>query len=89
MTDPSYQLANPIFEPGGPPGYVTAKACLIEWPLFKGSVPGYAPTGEARKCVGGVEEVRLIPYGAAKTHMAELAVIDLSGMMDGVVEQGG
>ena len=73
-----YKLANPIFAPGAPPGYMTALACEIERPLFKHSVPGYAPTAEKKKCISDVKEVKLTPYGAAKTHMAELPVIDLS-----------
>ncbi|KAK4544720.1 hypothetical protein LTR36_003969 [Oleoguttula mirabilis] len=72
-----YALANPIFAPGAPPGYITARACKIDWPLYLGSIPGYPPTGDAKKCLGGVKEVKLVPYGSAKTHMAELPVIDL------------
>lgn len=72
-----HRLANPIFAPGAPPGYITAQACKVDWPLYVGSVPGYPPVGEARKCVGGVEEVRLVVYGSAKTGMAELPVVDL------------
>ncbi|TKA55095.1 hypothetical protein B0A55_12718, partial [Friedmanniomyces simplex] len=77
-TSSYYTLANPIFAPGAPPGYITARACEIDWPLFLGSVPGYPPTGDAKKCLGDVKEVKLVPYASAKTHMAELPVIDLS-----------
>jgi hypothetical protein len=45
---------------------------------FDGSVPGYPPTGDAKKCLGDAVEVKLIPYAAAKLHMAELPLIDLS-----------
>lgn len=73
------QLTNPLFGPGGPPGYMTAQACEIHWPMaFDGSVPGYPPTGDAKKCMGGSMEVKLVPYASAKTHMAELPVMDLS-----------
>lgn len=76
----STELQNPLFLSGGPPGYVTAKACEIDWPLaFNGSVPGYPPTGGDRKCVSDAVEVKLVPYASAKTHMAELPTVDLSG----------
>jgi hypothetical protein len=75
----STSLANPLFRSGGPPNHITAKACEIEWPMaFDGSVPGYPPVGDARKCIGDVVEVKLVPYGSARTRMAELPVIDLS-----------
>ena len=75
----STALANPLFAPGAPPGYMTAQACKIDWAMaFHGSVPGYPPTGEAKICLGESVEVRLVPYASAKTHMAELPVIDLS-----------
>ncbi|TKA55086.1 hypothetical protein B0A55_12888, partial [Friedmanniomyces simplex] len=77
-TSSYYTLADPIFAPGAPPGYITARACEIDWPLFLGSVPGYPPTGDAKKCLGDAKEVKLVPYASAKTHMAELPVIDLS-----------
>ena len=73
-------LANPLFAPGAPPGYITAQACEIEWPMaFDGSVPGYPPTGDAKKCIGDAVEIKLVPYASAKLHMAELPLIDLSG----------
>lgn len=76
----STELANPLFQAGGPPGYVTAKACEVDWPMaFNGSVPGYPPTGGDRKCMSDAVEVKLVPYASAKTHMAELPTIDLSG----------
>jgi hypothetical protein len=75
----SATLPNPIFTAGAPPGYITAKACQIDWPMaFNGSVPGYPPTGDAKKCTGKTVQVKLVPYASAKTHMAELPVIDLS-----------
>lgn len=75
----STTLPSPIFSAGAPPGYMTVNACEIDWPMvFNGSVPGYPPTGEAKKCVGKALEVKLVPYASAKTHMAELPVIDLS-----------
>lgn len=75
------ELASPLFGPGAPPGYVTADACEIEWEMaFNGSVPGYPPTGDAKKCTSGKVQVKLVPYASAKTRMAELPVVDLSGM---------
>jgi hypothetical protein len=77
-TSTSYELINPIFASGAPPGFITAQACKIDWPLAHGSIPGFPPTGDARKCLGDAEEVRLVPYASAKTHMAELPIISLS-----------
>lgn len=72
--------SGPVFEPDAPPISITARACQIDWPLFKNSVPGWVPTGTARKCISKVENVTLVPYGSAKIHMAELPTLDLSGM---------
>lgn len=73
-------LANPLFGPGGPPGWMEVQACEIDWPMaFNGSVAGFPPTGEKKKCVGPKRVVRLVPYASAKTHMAELPVVDLGG----------
>ena len=75
------ELANPLFDAGAPPGWISAMACEIEWPMaFNGSVVGFPPTGDAKTCVGEKKEVRLASYGSAKTHMAEMPVMDLSGM---------
>ncbi len=72
----SMKLNDPVFEAGGPPGYVTAMGCEVEWPMaFNGSVPGYPPVGAERKCVGEKVEVRLVAYGSARTRMAELPVL--------------
>lgn len=76
--DSPAQLANPIFSPDGKFGSMTAQACEIDWPLYLDSVPGFPPTGDAKKCLGDPFEVKLIPYGSAKTHMADITVIDLS-----------
>lgn len=73
------ELQSPLFGPGAPPGWITAQACQIDWPMaFNGSVPGYPPTGDAKKCIGDMVEVKLVPYASAKLHMAELPVVDLS-----------
>lgn len=60
----SYELVNPVFAWGAAPGYMTAQACEIECPLFLGSVPGYPPTVDEKKCVSAAQEVRLVPYGS-------------------------
>lgn len=68
-----------VFEDGKSlPMSVTAKGCLIDWPLFLGAVPD-APIPKAnRTCLGDVFEVTLKPYGSAKLHMSDLPTIDLS-----------
>ena len=71
-------FADPIFAPDSGLSYITAQGCEIDWPLWEGSVPGYPPTGDAKKCIGEVKEVKLLPYASVKTHMAELPTIDLS-----------
>ncbi|OAG09625.1 uncharacterized protein CC84DRAFT_1083669 [Paraphaeosphaeria sporulosa] len=83
-------LANPIFAPGAAPLWMSGKACEIEWGMYKG-VPDAPPTGEARKCVGDVVDVRLEPLGGAKVHMVDLPVLILSegGSTDGEKGDGG
>ena len=72
-------LTNPLFAPGAPPGFMTAQACEIDWPMAPdGSVPGYPPIGDKKKCIKDSVEVKLVPYASAKTHMAELPVINLN-----------
>lgn len=78
---PGRTLANPIWAPLAPPNVITAQACLIDWPLYLGSIPAKAPLPEARKCIGPVEEVELRPYGATKLHMVDLPTIDLADEM--------
>lgn len=71
-------LPNPIWAPGGPPGWIEAKACQIEWPLYRGVTPGAVPPANERSCIEGTEtDVRLVPYGSARTRMAELPTVDL------------
>ncbi|KAF9739182.1 hypothetical protein PMIN06_002297 [Paraphaeosphaeria minitans] len=83
-------LANPIFAPGIAPLWMSANACEIEWGLYKG-VPDAPPTGEARKCVGEVVDVRLEPLGGAKVHLVDLPVLKLGegGTGDGGKANGG
>ena len=79
-TKPNYcngsaQLPNPIFTAGAPPGYMTVQACEIDWPLFK-DVPAAVPLPGYRTCTSAKLEVTLIPYGAAKIHMAEFPTME-------------
>lgn len=72
-------LPSPTFEDGKLPAYVTVRACLIEWPMFVGAVPGTPIPKKERKCLGDTFEAILRPYGSAKLHMSDLPTIDLSG----------
>lgn len=74
-------LARPVWSPGAPPNYVTAQACLIDWPLYLDSVPGLVPLPAQRACVGDAVEVELRPYGSTKLHMVDLPTVDLSGQL--------
>lgn len=80
---PGRAPADPIWAPGAPPGYVTARACRVDWGLYLGSVPGVAPAPGARACVGEVVEVELRPYGSTKLHMVDLPTVDLSKQAGG------
>jgi hypothetical protein len=73
-------LHNPIWAPGAPPSWISAKACEIAWPLYLGSVPDQVPSPKQRGCISDVTEVKLVPYGSAKLHMSELPTIDLTTM---------
>lgn len=79
---PGKRLTNPIWSAGAPPNYLTAQACLIDWELYLGSVPGLVPLPEARKCMGDAVEVELRPYGSTKLHMADLPTVNLSGKLE-------
>lgn len=72
-----HELPNPIFERGAPPTFMTVQACEIEWGYYK-AVPDLPPLPHARRCTSKPFTARLIPYGAAKIHMAELPTMDLS-----------
>ncbi|OAQ71663.1 hypothetical protein VFPBJ_10442 [Purpureocillium lilacinum] len=65
-------LRNPIFAQGAPSNYMTVDGCEIEWPLYLGVTPDWAPVD--RTCKGRRTSYRLIPYGAAKVHMSDLPV---------------
>ncbi|KAI9797125.1 MAG: hypothetical protein M1833_005640 [Piccolia ochrophora] len=73
----SRKLPKEVFHAGAPPTHFTAKACEIEWGFHKGVATTPPPPG-SRKCIGEPFEVRLVPHGSAKIHMAELPTIDLA-----------
>ena len=77
--DQEPELPVPTFEDGGLPMSMSVKACLIDWPLFRGAVPGNPIPMEDRRCLGEVFNATLVPYGSAKLHMSDLPVIDLGG----------
>lgn len=68
-------LPNPLFTSGAPPGSITGKGCQINWGLYQGTA---APPDQLfdRSCIGGFFDVTLIPYGAAKLHMAQFPTVD-------------
>ena len=71
-------LPNPIFTLGASPISMSVQACEIAWPLWRG-LPDIPPKVADRKCLGRAFQARLIPYGAAKLHIAEFPTLDLSG----------
>ncbi|KAK3938143.1 hypothetical protein QBC46DRAFT_441478 [Diplogelasinospora grovesii] len=69
-------LPTPVFEYGAPPTYISVQGCEIQWPMYLGSTPDVVP--QNRTCIGEKQMYRLIPYGAAKVHMSELPIVQLS-----------
>lgn len=74
-TKSSAPLPNPIWTSDAPPGSVTVQGCEIAWPIESG-VPANPP--QDRTCTAPATEYTLIPYGAAKLHMAELPTVNLT-----------
>ena len=70
-------LPEPTFDDGKMPMFVTATACLIDWPLFKNAVPA-SPAMEHRVCIGPIFEAILRPYGSSKLHMSDIPTMDLA-----------
>jgi hypothetical protein len=68
-------LPNPIWTSDAPPGSMTVQGCEIAWPIESG-VPADPPRD--RTCTAPATEYTLIPYGAAKLHMAELPTVNLT-----------
>jgi hypothetical protein len=71
-------LPSPTFDDGKLPMSVTAKGCLIDWPLFKDSVPADPPAKNDRQCIGDTFEAVLRPYGSSKLHMSDLPTVDIA-----------
>lgn len=72
-------LPSPLWTPSGPPNSITARACPIDWPLYKGlPAPVPLPINGSRKCTGPAVDVTLRPFGSLKIHMAELPTVNLS-----------
>ncbi|KAL8949837.1 MAG: hypothetical protein Q9222_004077 [Ikaeria aurantiellina] len=71
------EVGSPVWAYESPPGYITVKACAIEWGWEKG-LPMRPPLRGERACKGGVEERVLRPYGSLKVHMAVLPTVDLN-----------
>lgn len=71
------KLADSVFGSGGPPNYMLVQGCQIDWPLFKNVTPGVPPPPHDRVCLDKPRQFRLVPYGSAKLHMAELPTINL------------
>jgi hypothetical protein len=68
-------LPNPLYVRDGPPTSLEVDAYPIEWPLSHDSAdsPPVNPTVDATKKT----TIRLIPYGAAKLHIAQFPVAQL------------
>lgn len=71
------ELPNPLFTSGAPPGSITGKGCQINWGLYRGTASPPDLLFD-RRCIGDFFEITLIPYGAAKLHMAQFPVVDSS-----------
>ncbi|KAJ5999660.1 hypothetical protein N7481_000069 [Penicillium waksmanii] len=64
----SGSLPSPTFEDGQLPMYITAKACLIDWPLFRG-VPDSPIPKSKRSCLGDTFEATLRPIVKSSIHI--------------------
>lgn len=61
------------------PVSITVKVCEIKWALTD-KARGYAPNPpklRERQCIGKPFRSKLVPYGTARLHMAELPTVDL------------
>ncbi|KAJ5706750.1 hypothetical protein N7488_006551 [Penicillium malachiteum] len=53
-------LLEPTFQDGALPMYMTAKVCLIDWPMFLGAVPGSPIPKKDRTCLGVLLTLRFV-----------------------------
>ncbi|KAF2493111.1 hypothetical protein BU16DRAFT_528454 [Lophium mytilinum] len=70
-SDPKH-LANPIWTRGAPPIVIWANAYPVEWPEELGTA-GLPPQDPV--VVGNATRVKLIPFGAAKLHIADFPTV--------------
>ncbi|KAK2767371.1 hypothetical protein FQN53_006457 [Emmonsiellopsis sp. PD_33] len=74
-------LPNPVWAEDGMLSTITAKVCEIKWELTDPGDQGYCPNPpkkDERDCIGEPFEVKMVPYGTARLHMAELPTIKLT-----------
>ncbi|KAH0555905.1 hypothetical protein GP486_006148 [Trichoglossum hirsutum] len=71
------RLPNPIFQEGAPPTSITGMACEINWGYHSKGVPKEPPGPGRHKCISDRFTVKLVPYGAAKIHIAEFPTANL------------
>lgn len=73
--DEEAELPNPIFVNNGPPTSLEVDAYPIEWPVSNGTAanPPVNPTVDPSQKT----TIRLIPFGAAKLHIAQFPVAQL------------
>ncbi|KAI9893079.1 MAG: hypothetical protein M1814_000626 [Vezdaea aestivalis] len=74
--DEQLPLPNPVWTPGGPPGWMEVVGCEIEWGIERG-VPAEPPLKGQRRCTAPPRKWRLVPYGSAKIHIAEFPTVEL------------
>jgi hypothetical protein len=75
--DEEGELPNPIFVNDGPPTSLEVEAYPIEWPIANGtaaSPPANPIVDPSRKTT-----IRLIPFGAAKLHIAQFPIAKFQG----------
>ncbi|CRG84128.1 Genome polyprotein [Talaromyces islandicus] len=70
-------LPNPVWSLNGPPVTITATVCEINWNLTGGYAPN-PPLKADRKCIGDSFQTKLVPYGSARLHVAEIPTLSLT-----------
>ncbi|CAL5874729.1 uncharacterized protein PFLUO_LOCUS9030 [Penicillium psychrofluorescens] len=70
------RLPNPVWTSGGPPTALSVDAYPIDWPLDLGTAapPPINPVVDARTKTS----LRLVPFGAAKLHIAQFPVANIT-----------